>query len=76
MGNHWVWLVFLLVIALIIFGPNRLPELGAALGRGLREFRKASEELREEVSKSVTSRPSDEAPSAPPSPPEQPGPTA
>lgn len=51
MGNHWVWLVLLLVLALIIFGPSRLPELGGALGRGIREFRKASEELRDEVAK-------------------------
>ncbi len=51
MGNHWIWLVLLLVIALIIFGPSRLPELGGALGRGIREFRKASEELRDEVTK-------------------------
>lgn len=50
-GNHWVWLVLLLVLALIIFGPSRLPELGAALGRGIREFRKATEELRDEVTK-------------------------
>lgn len=60
MGNHWIWLVLLLVVALIIFGPSRLPELGGALGRGIREFRKASEELRDEVTK-----PSEPAPPQP-----------
>lgn len=34
-------LLIVLVIALIIFGPKRLPELGAGLGKSLREFKKA-----------------------------------
>ncbi len=33
--------LFILVIALVIFGPGKLPELGAGLGKGIREFRKA-----------------------------------
>jgi sec-independent protein translocase protein TatA len=33
--------VFILVIALVFFGPGKLPELGAGLGKGIREFRKA-----------------------------------
>jgi sec-independent protein translocase protein TatA len=32
-------IIVLLVIALIVFGPKRLPELGRSLGRGIREFR-------------------------------------
>jgi sec-independent protein translocase protein TatA len=32
-------LVVVLIIALIVFGPKRLPELGRSLGRGIREFR-------------------------------------
>ncbi len=48
-GVHPVFLIILLVIVLIIFGPGRLPELGGAIGKGLREFRKASDEIREEV---------------------------
>jgi sec-independent protein translocase protein TatA len=32
-------IVVLLIIALIVFGPKRLPELGRSLGRGIREFR-------------------------------------
>lgn len=32
-------MVIVLVIALIVFGPKRLPELGRSMGRGLREFR-------------------------------------
>jgi sec-independent protein translocase protein TatA len=36
-------LVVILVVALLIFGPGKLPEIGGALGRGIRDFRKAFE---------------------------------
>lgn len=39
-------LIIILTIALIIFGPRKLPELGRSLGRSLNEFKKASNELR------------------------------
>lgn len=39
-------LLIIMVIALLVFGPHKLPELGRALGRGLREFRRASDEFR------------------------------
>jgi sec-independent protein translocase protein TatA len=42
-GLHPAYLVILLAIVLIIFGPGKLPELGGAVGRGMREFRKASD---------------------------------
>lgn len=35
-------LVLVLVIALIVFGPGKLPEVGKALGKGLQEFRRAT----------------------------------
>ncbi len=38
-------LILILVIALIIFGPNKLPELGRAAGRTLREFKSATKDL-------------------------------
>src|SRR5207249_7253021 len=37
------------VIALLVFGPSRLPELGRRLGRAMREFRRASDEFRRTV---------------------------
>ena len=40
-------MIVILVIALLVFGPKRLPELGRSLGRGLAEFKRASEELKE-----------------------------
>jgi sec-independent protein translocase protein TatA len=42
-------LVVILVIALIVFGPKRLPEVGRSIGRSLREFRRASDEIRGEL---------------------------
>jgi len=38
-------LVFILIIALIVFGPKRLPEIGRTLGKAMQEFRSVSEEL-------------------------------
>jgi len=42
-------LILLLVIVLIIFGPGKLPDIGNAVGKGIREFRKASTDLEESV---------------------------
>ncbi|MDK2856313.1 MAG: sec-independent protein translocase protein TatA [Bacillota bacterium] len=41
-------LLIILFLALIIFGPGKLPEVGKALGRTIGEFRKASREAKEE----------------------------
>lgn len=40
-------LIVIFVIALLVFGPKKLPEIGRSLGRSLAEFRRASEELKE-----------------------------
>ena len=45
-------LIIILVIVLILFGAGKLAEVGGALGRGIREFRKASREV-EEAGKEV-----------------------
>jgi len=45
--SHLPELIAVLVIALIIFGPKRLPELGSSLGKGIREFRKATTDLQD-----------------------------
>jgi TatA/E family protein of Tat protein translocase len=39
-------MIFLFVLALLIFGPKKLPELGKSLGKGMAEFRRASNELK------------------------------
>jgi TatA/E family protein of Tat protein translocase len=39
-------LILIFVIALLVFGPKKLPELGKSLGKGLREFKRATEDLK------------------------------
>jgi TatA/E family protein of Tat protein translocase len=39
-------MLMIFVIALLVFGPKKLPELGKSLGKGIREFKKATEELK------------------------------
>jgi sec-independent protein translocase protein TatA len=42
-------LLIILAIALVVFGPKRLPELGAGLGKSLREFKKAMSDVNNEI---------------------------
>jgi sec-independent protein translocase protein TatA len=46
-------LVIIFVIALIIFGPRKLPELGRSLGRSINEFKRASNELKSTLEEEV-----------------------
>ena len=39
-------IIFLFILALIVFGPKKLPEIGKTLGKGMREFRKATDDLK------------------------------
>ena len=52
--GHWYILVLILVIVLIVYGPGKLPEVGGALGKAMREFRKTSSDIQEEFKKSAT----------------------
>ncbi len=42
-------ILIIIVVALLIFGPTKLPELGKTLGKGLREFKKASSDLKDQI---------------------------
>lgn len=53
-------LVLILGIALVIFGPAKLPELGKALGSGLREFKSHANKITEEVNEAVDTEESKE----------------
>ncbi|MBI4460411.1 MAG: TatA/E family twin arginine-targeting protein translocase [Acidobacteria bacterium] len=54
MGNiGFPELVVIFVVALLVFGPKRLPELGRSLGRGITEFRRASSDLKSSIEREI-----------------------
>jgi sec-independent protein translocase protein TatA len=58
-GGHIPELVILLVVALVIFGPKRLPEIGGAMGKGIKEFKKGTQELHDDsANQKLTTPPS------------------
>ncbi len=67
-------LVVILIVGLIIFGPGKLPEVGRAVGKGLREFRKASSALQSALNE--PEKPAPPAPAAAPAPAPEPPQTA
>ncbi len=46
-------LILILVIALVIFGPNKLPEIGRAVGKSMREFKNATQGLTDDIKKEL-----------------------
>ncbi len=63
-------LIIIFVIALIVFGPRKLPELGRSLGKSLAEFKRASNELKSTLEEEIRleERQHAEAPKAAPQP--------
>lgn len=51
-------LMVILVLALIVFGPKKLPEMGKSIGKGLKEFRKAQMDIKREISEGLKETPS------------------
>jgi len=47
-------LILIFVVALLVFGPRKLPEIGKSLGKGLAEFKRASEELKKTIEQEIT----------------------
>jgi TatA/E family protein of Tat protein translocase len=56
-------LILILGLALIVLGPKKLPEIARALGKGLAEFRRATDELKDELTRI---EPESETPKTPP----------
>ena len=46
-------LVFIFAIALLVFGPKKLPEIGRSIGRALREFRRTSDEIKGKLEEEI-----------------------
>ena len=46
-------LIVIFVIALVVFGPKKLPDLGRALGKGIAEFKRASQEVKDTIETEV-----------------------
>jgi TatA/E family protein of Tat protein translocase len=46
-------LLLILAIALLVFGPKKLPEVGRSIGKAMREFRKTSEEIKEKFEEQI-----------------------
>ena len=55
-------LLLILLVALIVVGPKRLPEVGRSIGRGLREIRKAQDEVKDTLTLSMRDEPARPAP--------------
>lgn len=53
MGIGGMEILVILGIALIVFGPKKLPEMGRSLGKAIREFKSAGNELQEELTKAA-----------------------
>jgi sec-independent protein translocase protein TatA len=61
-------LILIFVIALLVFGPKNLPQLGRSLGRAMREFRRASDEFRSTIETNLQINEPDPVPSLAPEP--------
>ncbi len=46
-------LIVILIIALLVFGPKRLPDMGRSLGKAIREFRNAGKEIQNDIVESI-----------------------
>jgi sec-independent protein translocase protein TatA len=65
-------LLVILIVALLVLGPKRLPEIARSLGKGMAEFRRASTEFQRTLSASLEEPPPAAPPRQPAMPPEKP----
>ncbi|HWZ21687.1 MAG TPA: twin-arginine translocase TatA/TatE family subunit [Cytophagaceae bacterium] len=57
LGMGWQEIILLVLVILLFFGAKRIPELAKGLGRGIREFKDASKEIKNEISKGMEEDP-------------------
>lgn len=69
-------MLIILVVALIFFGPRKLPELGRSLGRSINEFKRASNELRNTLDDEIRAEERKAPPASPTDPANIPSPAA
>ena len=68
-GAHWWDLLPLVILALLFFGPKRLPEMGSSIGRTIKEFQKSMREVKQpEPTDSVPPATTQAAPELPAAP--------
>jgi len=58
-------LILIFIVALLVLGPKKLPELGRAIGKGISEFRKATSDLKTTLEKEMTQEDSNSASGSP-----------
>ncbi len=68
----WPEIIGILVVVLILFGAKKLPELAKGLGQGIKEFKKASSDMQNELHRSVAEEPQYTPPPKPAAPAPQP----
>lgn len=56
MGINGIEWILIFVVALVLFGPKKLPELGKAVGKSLREFKRATSGMLDDEEKSTKSK--------------------
>jgi sec-independent protein translocase protein TatA len=64
----WPEIIGILIIVLVLFGARKVPELMKGLGQGIKEFKKASREVQDELQNAIDQEP------PPPAPPKKPAP--
>jgi sec-independent protein translocase protein TatA len=62
----------IVVVVLVLFGARKVPELMGGLGKGIKEFKKASREVQDEIQQAIDEEPPSKPPARPPSQPAQP----
>lgn len=65
MGLGGIEILVILVIALVIFGPKKLPEMGRSLGKAIREFKSAGNDITDELNRTVNETETDKSDKTP-----------